>query len=137
MARLPSILVLALGLGLLPCLAAQAHPPSMPAACLDPKAHPKLISTFDLTAEQLDLLRKQYGVHQHAGPANDFDKCGIVDRWLMVDKVTRTYCLAQSPKGMVAVAEVTGPKGFVSETHHDDYDETEGVEGVCYVCAPE
>jgi len=93
--------------------------------CVDPTRAPKIVATFELNGDQLQSL---------------VDKCGIVDvvkpadAWTLASLAIAEYCRKLAISAEEPVPFISGPKPYLSSTHHADYRIKDGLAGVCAVC---
>lgn len=114
---------------------AQAHETIPADWCTAPGEQTVVVEELAFDEAALLDLQKVFGLHLHASPASDADKCGIVDRWILVNQILGMYCQAQSP-GQSTLPVVSGPDSYFDKRHHELYRLADGVKGACLVCLP-
>jgi hypothetical protein len=141
-------------LGMLIAAAGQAHEPqAVPSQCLSANAGTATAATYRLTPSALRFRAMKLGYQGPgtlpSGPATDIgtgrvgavpckiDSCGIVDDWVMAERIARQVCASVAPTlaaGQVSTL-VSAPRDFLSADHHKTYrfDDGDLVFG-CYAC---
>lgn len=93
--------------------------------CLDEATTPDIVDTFQFNGQQLREL---------------VDKCGIVDLvkspddWTQASAAVAMYCADKGDASQLPMPFVSGPKGYVTPLHHEQYRLDNGLSGACAVC---
>lgn len=142
------------GLGLLIATTGHAHQPqAVPTQCLATNAGNARVSTYRISPSALRFKAMKLGYQdagsQPAGPATGgiagrlgaapckIDSCGIVDDWVMAERIARQFCASMAPtlKAGEVSTLVSAPRDFLATNHHQTYrfDDGDLVFG-CYAC---